>query len=153
MLEVGNGMSGSEDRAHFSMWCMLAAPLISGNDLANMAPETLTILDNKDVIAVDQDKLGVEGFPYTTNGTVEIWFKPLTHGDWAMCALNRGKESQTITFDLEKRKRHRRALQARRTFFNENLLAAKSLDRANGGHHQGTSDGSNSRPRRAHAAT
>jgi alpha-galactosidase len=99
MLEVGNGMSGGEDRAHFSMWCMLAAPLISGNDLADMAPATLAILDNKDVIAVDQDKLGVEGFPYTTNGTVEIWFKPLTHGDWAMCALNRGKETQTISFD------------------------------------------------------
>jgi alpha-galactosidase len=99
MLEVGNGMSGNEDRAHFSMWCMLAAPLISGNDLANMAPATLAILDNKDVIAVDQDKLGVEGFPYTTNGTVEIWFKPLAHGDWAMCALNRGRAPQTITFD------------------------------------------------------
>jgi alpha-galactosidase len=99
MLEVGNGMSESEDRAHFSMWCMLAAPLISGNDLAHMTPGTLEILNNKQVIAVDQDKLGVEGFAYSTNGNVEIWFKPLVHGDWAMCALNRGKEPQSITFD------------------------------------------------------
>jgi len=104
MLEVGNGMSESEDRAHFSMWCMLAAPLISGNDLANMAPTTLAILDNKEVIAVDQDKLGVEGFPYSTNGNVEVWFKPLAKGDWAMCALNRGKEPQTITFDWKNEK-------------------------------------------------
>jgi alpha-galactosidase len=126
MLEVGNGMSESEDRAHFSMWCMLAAPLISGNNLANMAPETLAILDNKDVIAVDQDKLGVEGFPYTTNGTVELWFKPLTHGDWAMCALNRGKEPQTITFDWKNEKvrdsfSKRDAHFATRTYYLQNL--------------------------------
>jgi len=102
MLEVGNGMSESEDRAHFSMWCMLAAPLISGNNLAEMAPATLAILTNKAVIAVDQDKLGVEGFPYSTNGNVEIWFKPLAKGDWAMGALNRGREPQTITFNWKK---------------------------------------------------
>jgi alpha-galactosidase len=101
MLEVGNGMTESEDRAHFSMWCMLAAPLISGNNLADMAPATLAILTNQAVIAVDQDRLGVEGFPYSTNGNVEIWFKPLAKGDWAMCALNRGKEPQTITFNWQ----------------------------------------------------
>ena len=99
MLEVGNGMSVNEDRAHFSMWCMLAAPLISGNDLAHMAPETLQVLNNPDVIAVNQDKLGVEGFPYATNQNVEIWLKPLAGGDWAMCLLNRGKAAQTISFD------------------------------------------------------
>ncbi len=99
MLEVGNGMSVSEDRAHFSMWCLLAAPLISGNDLAHMSREVLEILTNPDVIAVDQDALGVEGFPYSTNGDVEVWFKPLAGGDWAMCALNRGKDAQKISFD------------------------------------------------------
>ena len=104
MLEVGNGMSESEDRAHFSMWCMLAAPLISGNNLAAMAPATLAILTNPAVIAVDQDKLGVEGFPYSTNGNVEVWFKPLAQGDWAMCALNRGKAPQTVTFNWKKEK-------------------------------------------------
>jgi alpha-galactosidase len=104
MLEVGNGMSVNEDRAHFSMWCMLAAPLISGNDLANMSPDTLNILANKDVIAVNQDPLGVEGFVDATNGTVETWFKPLANGDWAMCALNRGKAPQTISFDWKNEK-------------------------------------------------
>ena len=77
MLEVGNGMSVNEDRAHFSMWCMLAAPLISGNDLRHMSPETLEILTNKEVIAVNQDALGVEGFAYSANEGVEVWFKPL----------------------------------------------------------------------------
>jgi alpha-galactosidase len=99
MLEVGNGLTASEDRAHFSMWCLLAAPLISGNDLRSMSPETATVLENKDVIALDQDALGVEGFCYATNGNVEVWFKPLAGGDWAMCALNRGRDAQKISFD------------------------------------------------------
>jgi alpha-galactosidase len=102
MLEVGNGMSASEDRAHFSMWCMLAAPLISGNDLAHMKPEVLATLTNPEVIAVDQDALGIEAFAYSTNKNVEIWFKPLANDEWAMCALNRGKEPQTISFDWKK---------------------------------------------------
>jgi alpha-galactosidase len=104
MLEVGNGMSVDEDRAHFSMWCMLAAPLISGNDLQNMSRDTLDILVNKDVVAVDQDPLGIEGFVYSTNNAVEIWFKPLDHGDWAMCALNRGAQPQKISFNWKNEK-------------------------------------------------
>jgi len=104
MLEVGNGMTVNEDRAHFSMWCMLAAPLISGNDLANMSPDTLNILANKDVVAVDQDPLGVEAFVDATNGTVELWFKPLANGDWALCALNRGTQPQSISFDWKNEK-------------------------------------------------
>jgi alpha-galactosidase len=99
MLEVGNGMSENEDRAHFSIWCMLSAPLISGNDQRDMKPETLRILTNKDVLAVDQDTLGVEAFVYSTNNAVETWFKPLTGGDWAVCFLNRGTQPQTVTFD------------------------------------------------------
>jgi alpha-galactosidase len=99
MLEVGNGMSVSEDRAHFSMWCMLDAPLISGNDLRSMSPETLAVLANKEVIAVNQDPLGVEGFAYSTNDNVEIWFKPLSNDAWAMTVLNRGTNSQAINFD------------------------------------------------------
>jgi alpha-galactosidase len=101
MLEVGNGMSANEDRTHFSMWCILAAPLISGNDLRHMNPETLGILTNKKVIAVDQDKLGVEGFAYSTNSTVEMWFKPLENGDWAMCVLNRGANFSSTTYAFQ----------------------------------------------------
>jgi len=102
MLEVGNGLTTSEDRAHFSMWCMLAAPLISGNDLRSMSPAVKAVLDNKDVIAIDQDALGVQAFAYSTNQNVEVWFKPLVNGDWAMCALNRGPDAQKISFDWEK---------------------------------------------------
>jgi alpha-galactosidase len=104
MLEVGNGLSASEDRAHFSMWCMLAAPLISGNDLRSMSPETTAVLENKDVIALDQDALGIEGFAYSTNDNVEVWFKPLAGSDWAMCALNRGKNAEKISFDWKNEK-------------------------------------------------
>jgi alpha-galactosidase len=99
MLEVGNGMSVNEDRAHFSMWCMLAAPLIAGNDLRNMPRATLEILTNKDVIAVDQDALGVQGWRYSTDGVLEIWFKPLAGGAWAMCVLNRTPRAQKVVFD------------------------------------------------------
>ncbi|HWY32645.1 MAG TPA: malectin domain-containing carbohydrate-binding protein, partial [Candidatus Acidoferrum sp.] len=102
--EVGNGMSASEDRAHFSMWCMLSAPLISGNDLSAMSPETTAVLENKDVIALDKDALGVEGFVYSTNDNVEVWFKPLAGGDWAMCVLNRSQQAHNISFDWNNEK-------------------------------------------------
>ena len=99
MLEVGNGMSVNEDRAHFTLWCMLCAPLISGNDLRKMNPETLGILTDKDIIALDQDPLGVEALKYSAKDGVEVWFKPLAQGSWAMCVLNRNKEPRQIAFD------------------------------------------------------
>ena len=79
MLEVGNGMSYNEDRAHFSLWCMLAAPLMAGNDLRKMTDQTKSILTNRDVIAVDQDALGIEGFKYSAVDGLEIWIKPLVN--------------------------------------------------------------------------
>lgn len=99
MLEVGNGMPVNEDRAHFSMWAMLAAPLISGNDLRDMTPETIEILTNDDVIAVNQDPLGVQGFKYSSVNGLETWFKPLDDGEWAVCFFNRGKEEVKVNFD------------------------------------------------------
>lgn len=99
MLEVGNGMSVNEDRAHFSIWCMLAAPLIAGNDLRDMSRETQEILTNKEMIAVDQDSLGIQGFKYSEKEKIEIWFKPLVNGDWAMCILNRGEQPYEFSFD------------------------------------------------------
>jgi alpha-galactosidase len=104
MLEVGNGMSVSEDRAHFSMWCMLAAPLIAGNDLRNMPAETREILTNREVIAVNQDPLGIEGFQYSAKDGIEVWFKPLKDNDWAVAILNRGKSAQKVTFDWKNEK-------------------------------------------------
>ncbi len=102
MLEVGNGMTNNEDRTHFSMWCMLAAPLIAGNDLRDMTPETKEILENKEVIDVDQDSLGIEGFRYSSADSIEIWFKPLERGDWAMCFLNRSLATKKVGFDFNK---------------------------------------------------
>lgn len=98
MLEVGNGMSVNEDRAHFSMWCMLAAPLIAGNDLSNMTDETRKILTNKEVIAVNQDSLGIQGFKYFEKDGLEIWFKPLMNDNWAVCFLNRSTKPIDINF-------------------------------------------------------
>jgi alpha-galactosidase len=99
MLEVGNGLPVNEDRAHFSMWAMLAAPLIAGNDLRDMTPETIEILTNDEVIAVDQDSLGVQGFKYSSVDSLETWFKPLDDGEWAVCFFNRGAEPAEVSFD------------------------------------------------------
>jgi len=101
MLEVGNGMSVSEDRAHFSLWCMMAAPLILGNDLTNMTQETYDILTNRDVIAIDQDTLGIQGLRYKRDGDIEYWFKPLAGGSWAFCVFNRGLEQKSVTVDWD----------------------------------------------------
>lgn len=100
MLEVGNGMTYNEDKSHFSLWCMLAAPLMSGNDLHKMSPQTTSILTNKDVIAIDQDALGVECFKYslTPNG-IETLVRPLANGDLAVCFLNRSDQPQTVDFN------------------------------------------------------
>ena len=102
MLEVGNGMPVNEDRAHFTMWCMMSAPLILGNDIRNMKPETSAILLNKEVIALDQDKLGVQGLMYLAQDSVEYWFKPLEKGEWAFCVLNRSKDVKKCAIDWQK---------------------------------------------------
>jgi alpha-galactosidase len=102
MMEVGNGMKESEDRAHFSMWCMLAAPLIAGNDFRKMSKETQTIITNKEAIAVDQDELGVQGFRYNATDSLETWFKPLKNGEWAVCFLNRSAKPKQANFDWKK---------------------------------------------------
>lgn len=102
MMEVGNGMSLNEDRAHFSMWSMLAAPLIAGNDIRKLSDETKNILTNKEVIAVDQDSLGIQGFKYSSGDSVEVWFKPLQNNEWAACFLNRSLKIKQIAFDWNK---------------------------------------------------
>ena len=88
MLEVGNGMTENEDRAHFTMWCMMASPLILGNDLRNMSDATRRIILNKEMIAIDQDRLGVQGLHYCDREGLAFWFKPLDNGDWAFTILN-----------------------------------------------------------------
>jgi alpha-galactosidase len=98
MLEVGNGgMTNTEYRSHFSLWAILAAPLIAGNDLRNMSPEIHDILTNKEVIAVDQDPLGREGRRVAKEGDLEVWAKQMQDGSRAVVLLNRGGSNHEIT--------------------------------------------------------
>ncbi|MGH8297705.1 MAG: glycoside hydrolase family 27 protein [Steroidobacteraceae bacterium] len=100
MLEIGNGgMSDAQYRAQFSLWAILAAPLIAGNDLRQMSAATRTILTNREVIAVDQDALGVEGRRVWKDGDAEIWARPLTGGREAVVLLNRGEQPLSIRLD------------------------------------------------------
>jgi alpha-galactosidase len=100
MLEIGNGgMTDTEYRSHFSLWAMMAAPLIAGNDVANMSPATAAILLNHDVIAVDQDTLGIQGRRVAVSGTSEVWAKPLADGGRAVLMFNRGSNPVQVTAD------------------------------------------------------
>lgn len=102
MLEVGNGMTEAEDRAHFSLWCMLASPLIAGNNLATMSDATKAILTNAEAIAINQDKLGCQAFKWQTFGNLEVYAKPLANGELALCFLNRGDATIKHTIDWSK---------------------------------------------------
>jgi alpha-galactosidase len=102
MLEVGNGgMSTTEYRSHFSLWSMLAAPLIAGNDLKNMTPEIKEILANKEVLAVDQDALGMQGRRTSKNGELEVWVKQLHDGSRAVVLFNRSASEAEISANWE----------------------------------------------------
>jgi alpha-galactosidase len=99
MLEVGNGgMTVTEYRAHFSLWCILAAPLIAGNDLRAMTPEIRDILMNKEAIAVDQDALGKQGQRVRKNGNSEVWVKEMKDNSRAVVLFNRGQKEARIIF-------------------------------------------------------
>jgi alpha-galactosidase len=102
MLEVGNGgLTIAESRAHFSFWALLAAPLMAGNDLRAMSAETREILTNREVIAVDQDPLGMQGRKVRDNGPQEVWMKPLADGSRAVILFNRGTEAGDIAVSWE----------------------------------------------------
>ena len=91
MLEVGNGgMSVTEYETHMSLWCLMKAPLLIGCDLEYMTGDTMRILTNFEVIAVNQDSLGVQGKKLKVNGQTEVWGGPLEKGNYAVVLLNRG---------------------------------------------------------------
>jgi alpha-galactosidase len=95
MLEVGNGgMTADEYRTHFSLWSMLAAPLMAGNDLHSMSAETREILTNRDVIAVDQDPLGHEATRVAASDGIEVWSRPLADGSLAIGLFNRNSDAR-----------------------------------------------------------
>ncbi|MFV5697605.1 glycoside hydrolase family 27 protein [Flavobacterium sp. ZT3R17] len=102
MLEVGDGMTNTEDKAHFTMWSMMASPLIAGNDFRKMSKETLAILTNKELIAVNQDKLGIQGFKYSSEDGLEVWVKPLSDDNWAITFVNRSDVTKKVNFDWKK---------------------------------------------------
>tara|TARA_R110002050_G_scaffold196426_2_gene331316 strand:- start:1481 stop:2689 length:1209 start_codon:yes stop_codon:yes gene_type:complete len=102
MMEIGNGMTDAEDRSHFAMWSMLASPLIMGNDLRSASKETIKTLANKEVIAINQDKLGIQGFRFTNENNIEVWLKPLDNNAWAMVFVNMGESPTNYKFQWKK---------------------------------------------------
>ena len=106
MLEVGNGkLTLAENRSHFSMWAMLAAPLLAGNDLPHMSQDVRDILMNRDVIAIDQDRLGHEATHIYSDGEVDVWARHLSGGAMAIAVLNAGSDrysTHPFHLDLEK---------------------------------------------------
>ena len=97
MLEIGNGgMTATEYKTHMTLWCILASPLMAGNDLRSMSKDTIEILTNPDVLAVNQDELGKQGSRISQSGETEIWAKPLSGGRQAVALFNRGKETAKI---------------------------------------------------------
>jgi len=132
MMEVGNGMSQAEDRSHFALWSMMASPLIMGNDLRIVSDETLEILTSEEIIAVNQDPLGIQGFMFMDEQGVEIWVKPLGGGDWAVCFLNRNDVTFRLKWDwnyhpLEDSFAARRLDTGRRTFCIRDLYNKENL--------------------------
>lgn len=102
MLEIGNSvLTEAEERSHFSLWCMLSAPLMAGNDIRSMSESTRKILTNSELIAIDQDPLGKQGYKIKDYGEFEIYFKPLQNGDVAICFFNRFDYSVNIELDWE----------------------------------------------------
>lgn len=98
MLEVGNGkMSTDEYTTHMTLWAILAAPLLAGNDLTKMSPADKAILTNKDAIAIDQDALSKQGDRVSAEGPFEVWSKPLKDGSVAVALFNRGEDTEKMS--------------------------------------------------------
>ena len=98
MLEVGNeGLTPDENRAHFSLWCILAAPLMMGNDIRTASEETLEILLNKEAIAINQDPLGRQGVKVRDDGDLEVWSKVLHDGSRGVVLFNRSEKAQRMS--------------------------------------------------------
>ena len=101
MLEVGNGkLTPEQNRSHFALWCMMCSPLILGNDLRVMKKEVLDIITNKDLIAIDQDELGIAA-KRVKKGGIDVLARPLSGGRWAVCFFNKRGEKD-FSFPLKK---------------------------------------------------
>jgi len=97
MLEIGNGMSTTEDQSEFSLWAEMAAPLIEGSNLVSASSTTLSMLANKAVIAVDQDPLGKQGTEVSSAGGLDVLAKPLASGDVSVALFDETGSAATIS--------------------------------------------------------
>ena len=97
MLEIGNGMTTTEQQSEFSLWSEMAAPLIAGTNIASASSSTLSILTNSRVIAVDQDSLGKQGTEVSSSGGLDVLAKPLANGDVAVALFNENSSTATIS--------------------------------------------------------
>ena len=101
MLEVGNGkMTTDEYKTHMSLWVLLAAPLLAGNDLSKMSETDKSILMNKEAVAIDQDSLGKQGDRLYQSGDLDVWTKPLSGGRVAVGLFNRSWDNRDVSVDL-----------------------------------------------------
>lgn len=103
MLQVGNGMTYEEDKSHFAMWCMMSTPLMLGMDLSSISNETLSIVSNKELIAIDQDPACIQATVAANYGSVEAWTKDLGEagsGRKAIALLNRADAKTTVTISF-----------------------------------------------------
>ncbi len=89
-------MTSTESQTPFTMWAMVAAPLMIGSDIRSLSRPTLSMLSNRDVIAVDQDRLGAQGTAVATEGNGQVWVKPLANGEKVVALLNRGAMPLTV---------------------------------------------------------
>lgn len=98
MIEVGNGMTYDEDVSHFSLWCLIKAPLILGNDIRSMSKDVLDIVTNDELIAINQDPLGIQGHRVKiVDDVLDVWAGPISGGTIAVVLLNRGNVTSDIT--------------------------------------------------------
>jgi alpha-galactosidase len=122
MLEVGRGFTEDEDRTHFAAWSMLASPLILGNDVRKMSAATQRILTNKAVIAINQDKLGIQAWRFMQSGQLEYWAKPLANDEWAVMILNRSAQAAPVSYQWSDARinddTNKRVLDTGKTVFN-----------------------------------
>lgn len=104
MLQVGRGMSYEEDKAHFSMWCLMHSPLLLGNDLTTMSDETIQLVSNEELIAINQSSFVYQARLLINNGDLQVWARPLisnNSGKVAVALLNRSTKKQSISFPLK----------------------------------------------------
>lgn len=128
ILEVGNGgLTPDEERTHFALWTILNSPLLLGNDLRNMSPQTLDILTNKEIIAINQDSLGIQGFKYKKEGTIEVWVKPMANNEWAICFFNRSQQLSDFTFNWERETIKDNVFDKEITFNRDNIYKIRDL--------------------------